>query len=54
LAPDPSSPSRQPDQPRLARSAAAAAAATMSSRVLGLVREMVLAQYFGTTAAMAA
>jgi putative peptidoglycan lipid II flippase len=26
----------------------------MSSRVLGLVREMVLAQYFGTTAAMAA
>jgi putative peptidoglycan lipid II flippase len=40
--------------PRLARSAAAAAAATMSSRVLGLVREMVLAQYFGTTAAMAA
>src|SRR5688572_6623434 len=48
LAPD-SSPSS-----RLARSAAAAAAATMSSRVLGLVREMVLAQYFGTTAAMAA
>jgi putative peptidoglycan lipid II flippase len=48
LAPDPAPSSR------LARSAAAAAAATMSSRVLGLVREMVLAQYFGTTAAMAA
>jgi putative peptidoglycan lipid II flippase len=48
LAPDPS------PSPRLARSAAAAAAATLSSRVLGLVREMVLAQYFGTTAAMAA
>jgi putative peptidoglycan lipid II flippase len=48
LAPDSSSSSR------LARSAASAAAATMSSRLLGLVREMVLAQYFGTSAAMAA
>jgi putative peptidoglycan lipid II flippase len=54
LAPDSNSPPQQASQPRLARSAAAAAAATMSSRVLGLVREMVLAQYFGTTAAMAA
>jgi putative peptidoglycan lipid II flippase len=54
LAPDSGSSSPPPAQPRLARSAAAAAAATMSSRVLGLVREMVLAQYFGTTAAMAA
>jgi putative peptidoglycan lipid II flippase len=54
LAPDSGSSSPPPGQPRLARSAAAAAAATMSSRVLGLVREMVLAQYFGTTAAMAA
>jgi putative peptidoglycan lipid II flippase len=48
LAPDPSSSSR------LARSAAAAGAATMSSRILGLVREMVLAQYFGAGPAMAA
>jgi putative peptidoglycan lipid II flippase len=54
LAPDSSSSPRQAGQQRLARSAAASAAATMSSRVLGLVREMVLAQYFGTTAAMAA
>jgi putative peptidoglycan lipid II flippase len=54
LAPDPSSSPREAGQQRLARSAAASAAATMSSRVLGLVREMVLAQYFGTTAAMAA
>jgi putative peptidoglycan lipid II flippase len=38
----------------VARSAAASAAAIMSSRVLGLVREMVLAQYFGATAAMTA
>ena len=54
LAPDSSSSPRLTGQPRLARSAAAAAAATMSSRVLGLVREMVLAQYFGATAAMTA
>jgi putative peptidoglycan lipid II flippase len=54
LAPDSSSSPRQAGQQRLARSAAASAAATMSSRVLGLVREMVLAQYFGATAAMAA
>jgi putative peptidoglycan lipid II flippase len=54
LAPDSSPSPRPPGQPRLARSAAAAAAATMSSRVLGLVREMVLAQYFGATAAMTA
>jgi putative peptidoglycan lipid II flippase len=36
----------------LARSAASAGAATMTSRILGLVREQVLAHFFGATAAM--
>jgi putative peptidoglycan lipid II flippase len=40
LAPEPSSPS-------LARSAASAGAATISSRILGVVREQVIAAYFG-------
>jgi putative peptidoglycan lipid II flippase len=40
LAPEPSSPS-------LARSAAAAGAATITSRILGVVREQVIAAYFG-------
>src|SRR5688572_4880879 len=40
LAPEPSSPS-------LARSAASAGAATITSRILGVVREQVIAAYFG-------
>ena len=38
--------------PTLARSAASAGAATMTSRVLGLVRDQVLAYYFGAGDAM--
>jgi putative peptidoglycan lipid II flippase len=45
LAPEPGSPST------LARSAASATAATMTSRVLGLVREQVIAAQFGAGAA---
>src|SRR5438477_11630194 len=45
----PSSPS---PQQRLARSAASAGAATMTSRVLGLVRDQVLASMFGAGNAM--
>ncbi len=36
----------------VARSAASAGAATMTSRVLGVVREQVLASYFGASDAM--
>jgi putative peptidoglycan lipid II flippase len=46
LAPDPH------PAPTVARAAASAGAATMTSRVLGLVRDQVLASMFGTTAAM--
>src|SRR5918996_3969625 len=35
------------DRPRLARSAGVIGLATMTSRILGLVREQVLAFYFG-------
>jgi putative peptidoglycan lipid II flippase len=42
LAPEPSSPS-------LARSAASAGAATITSRILGVVREQVIAAYFGAS-----
>jgi putative peptidoglycan lipid II flippase len=45
LAPEPTSSSR------LARSAASAAAATITSRILGVVREQVIASYFGAGAA---
>src|SRR5258706_7553135 len=45
----PSSPSQHH---RLARSAAAAEAATMTSRILGLVRDQVLASMFGAGNAM--
>src|SRR3954469_15129755 len=38
---------RPADAPTLARSAAAAGAATMTSRILGLVREQILAALFG-------
>src|SRR5688500_9759290 len=47
LAPSPQRPS-----PTLARSAASAGAATMTSRILGVVREQVLAAYFGAGNAM--
>src|SRR5687767_13475381 len=47
LAPSPQAPS-----PTLARSAASAGAATMTSRILGVVREQVLAAYFGAGNAM--
>src|SRR5215470_19552096 len=47
---EPRSPSEQ--QHRLARSAASAGAATMTSRVLGLVRDQVLASMFGAGNAM--
>src|SRR5688572_14812011 len=43
----PSSPSSSPPPTTLARSAASAGAATMTSRVLGVVREQVLAALFG-------
>src|SRR5499426_3640969 len=46
---EPSSPSQQN---RLARSAASAGAATMTSRILGLVRDQVLASMFGAGNAM--
>src|SRR5215831_18547346 len=46
---EPSSPSQQN---RLARSAASAGAATMASRILGLVRDQVLASIFGAGDAM--
>jgi putative peptidoglycan lipid II flippase len=46
LAPEPRSPART-----LARSAASAGAATMTSRILGLVREQVIAAIFGAGAA---
>jgi putative peptidoglycan lipid II flippase len=46
LAPDAGSP------PTLARSAASAGAATMTSRILGLVRDQVLAYFFGAGDAM--
>jgi putative peptidoglycan lipid II flippase len=46
---EPSSPS---DPNRLARSAASAGAATMASRILGLVRDQVLASMFGAGNAM--
>jgi putative peptidoglycan lipid II flippase len=46
LAPD------DPPAPKVARSAASAGAATMASRVLGLVRDQVLAYYFGAGDAM--
>src|SRR5688572_17038696 len=46
LAPSPQAPS-----PTLARSAASAGAATMTSRLLGVVREQVIAAYFGASAA---
>src|SRR5215470_17669926 len=46
---EPSSPSQQS---RLARSAASAGAATMTSRILGLVRDQVLASMFGAGNAM--
>ena len=45
MAPDPTSSSR------LARSAASAAAATITSRILGVVREQVIASFFGAGAA---
>ena len=45
MAPEPTSSSR------LARSAASAAAATITSRILGLVREQVIASFFGAGAA---
>ena len=38
--------------PRLARSAGVTGLATMTSRILGLVREQVLAYYFGAGDAM--
>src|SRR5919112_4203314 len=44
--------SPEPPSPTLARSAAAAGAATMTSRILGVVREQVLAAYFGAGNAM--
>src|SRR5688572_24009327 len=47
LAPSPQAPS-----PTLARSAASAGAATMTSRILSVVREQVLAAYFGAGNAM--
>ena len=47
---EPSSPSQQ--QQRLARSAASAGAATLASRILGLVRDQVLASMFGAGNAM--
>jgi putative peptidoglycan lipid II flippase len=46
LAPEPTTSSR------LARSAASAGLATMTSRILGVVREQVVASYFGAGAAM--
>jgi putative peptidoglycan lipid II flippase len=46
LAPDPA------PAASVARSAASAGAATMTSRILGVVREQVLAYYFGASAAM--
>src|SRR5262245_52004737 len=46
---EPSSPSQQS---RLARAAATAGAATMTSRILGLVRDQVLASMFGASNAM--
>src|ERR687891_203741 len=49
LAPSPASPS---SSPTLARSAASAGAATMTSRILGVVREQVLAALFGAGNAM--
>src|SRR5437773_319550 len=45
-------PSSSSQQNRLARSAASAGAATMTSRVLGLVRDQVLASMFGAGDAM--
>src|SRR5215204_2828011 len=45
-------PSPQPSSSRLARSAASAGAATMTSRILGVVREQVLAALFGAGNAM--
>src|SRR5207237_5196882 len=45
-------PSSHSQQNRLARSAASAGAATMTSRVLGLVRDQVLASIFGAGNAM--
>src|SRR5688572_9981959 len=45
-------PSPQPSSSTLARSAASAGAATMTSRILGVVREQVLAAYFGAGNAM--
>ena len=46
MAPDPAPPAS------VARSAASAGAATMTSRILGVVREQVLAYYFGASSAM--
>jgi putative peptidoglycan lipid II flippase len=51
LAPDSNTP-KPASSPALARSAAAAGIATMTSRVLGLARESVLAHQFGASAAM--
>src|SRR5918912_4359311 len=45
-------PSSPPPHNRLARSAASAGAATMASRILGLVRDQVLASLFGAGNAM--
>jgi len=55
LAPDPTtaqSVQETPASARLARSAASAGVATMTSRILGVVREQVLASFFGAGAAM--
>jgi len=55
LAPDPTTAQSVPQTPasaRLARSAASAGVATMTSRILGVVREQVLASFFGAGAAM--
>jgi peptidoglycan biosynthesis protein MviN/MurJ (putative lipid II flippase) len=42
----------EPTPSSLARSAASAGVATMTSRLLGLAREVVLAHQFGASAAM--
>lgn len=48
----PAAPERAPSSTSLARSAGVVGAATMTSRILGLVREQVLAYWFGASDAM--